>query len=76
MDDKDGGMLLTVLANMPQHLRDTALDTIKTIFPNRVKHTDSTAEDYSFDAIHLSYWNVYAKKVWSSFGHIALTHSG
>lgn len=63
IDDKDGDMLALILANMPQSLRDNALETIKTIFPNCVKRTDSLDKDYSFDAIHLSYWNVYAKKV-------------
>lgn len=63
INDMHGDMLATVLANMPQHLRSNVLETIKTVFPNRVKNVDSQDEGYTFDAIHFSYWNVYAKKV-------------
>ncbi|KAF8955785.1 hypothetical protein BDZ97DRAFT_1606480, partial [Flammula alnicola] len=53
--------ILLVCPDLPQHLRDRLLASLKAACPNYMKWTDSEAlkEFYRFLALHFAWWNRY-----------------
>ena len=63
---KDDKNICTILANMPQHLRDTALDKIKVIAADKIQHLNSAEAPPGFGSNHYSYWNRFSCQVSAS----------
>lgn len=52
-----------MIANMPQHLRDTALDKVKLVAPGRVHKVDSSKEPPGYSSHHYTHYNRFSWNV-------------
>ncbi|KAF8956392.1 hypothetical protein BDZ97DRAFT_1925585 [Flammula alnicola] len=66
VNDINDNIILLVCPDLPQHLRDRLLASLKAACPNYMKWTDSEAlkEFYRFLALHFAWWNRYTASVW------------
>lgn len=65
INEQDGSLLALIIPTMPTSIRKHLLDNFMTVFPGKLKTTDTQAEGegYFFECLHLSWYNRYSTKV-------------
>jgi hypothetical protein len=74
IDDIYGDLIACIITTMPKEIRDRALGIFRRIFSPLLKSTDSSEESGGFLALHLSYYNRFAKQV--RYIHSLVSNSG
>jgi hypothetical protein len=72
---KDGSFAAIVLPDMPLHLRENLMSTLKLGFPNLIKPVESKGqgEKFSYPSLHFSWYNKYCVQVSKTVRGISLS---
>ena len=62
---KNGEFVAIVLPDMPSKLRNNLMNTLKLVFPGKIKQTSSEVlgENFTFEALHFSWYNRFHLRV-------------
>lgn len=65
VNSKNGDFAAIILPDMPSNLRSNLMNTLKLVFPGKIKQTSSElqGENFTFESLHFSWYNRFHLRV-------------